>query len=109
MDIQHKDLAEGRWYKLSLAEQLGNVGSEVSRAKNWHGRNEKFSENAFIRALELLDLTLADTRWRHRLKELTRVREVLGDLFMGGQEYKSTFEDLDRYFFHFAIAARSGK
>lgn len=109
MNIQHKDLAGGRWYEMSLAEQLGNVGSEVSRAKNWHGRNEKLSENAFIRALELLDLTLSDKRWRHRLKELARVREVLGDLFTGGQEYKSTFEDIDRYFFQFALAARGNK
>lgn len=109
MIIQHKDLAGGRWYELSLAEQLGNVGSEVSRAKNWHGRNEKFSKNALIRALELMDLTLSDKRWSNRLKELARVREVLADLFTGGKEYKSTFEGLDRYFFYFAIAARGNK
>lgn len=109
MDIQHKDLADGRWFELSLAEQLGNVGSEISRAKNWQSRDKKISENALIRTLELLDLTLSDKRWRYRLKELARVREVLGDLFTGGKEYKSTFEDLDRYFFNFAIAARINK
>ncbi len=32
MTVQHRDLAAGRWWELSLAEQLGNVGSEVSRA-----------------------------------------------------------------------------
>lgn len=109
MNFQHKDLAGGKWYVMSLAEQLGNVGSEVSRAKNWHGRDEKFSDNALIRALELLDLTLSDKRWRKRLKELVRVREVLGDLFTGGKEYKSTFEDLDKYFFNFALAAKLNK
>ena len=28
----HQSLAAGRWFELSLAEQLGNVGSEVGRA-----------------------------------------------------------------------------
>jgi hypothetical protein len=31
-EIQHRDLAAGRWWQLTLAEQLGNIGSEVSRA-----------------------------------------------------------------------------
>jgi hypothetical protein len=30
--MQHESLVSGGWAKLSLAEQLGNVGSEVSRA-----------------------------------------------------------------------------
>lgn len=109
MDIQHKDLAGGRWFELSLAEQLGNVGSEISRAKKWSEKDENISKNALTRALELMDLTLSDKRWRHRLKEIARVREVLADLFMGGKEYKSTFEDLDCYFFNFAIVARGNK
>ncbi len=28
MTIYHQDLAAGRWFSLSLANQLGNVGSE---------------------------------------------------------------------------------
>ena len=38
--LQHRDLAAGRWWELSLAEQLGNIGSEISRASRWTGRNE---------------------------------------------------------------------
>jgi len=30
--ILHKELAAGKWFKLSLAEQMANIGSEVSRA-----------------------------------------------------------------------------
>lgn len=109
MSFEHKDLSEGGWSKLSLAEQLGNVGSEVSRAKKWVNKDENISKNALVRAMELMDLTLADQKWKKRLKELARVRELLGDLFTGGQEYQSTFEDLDRYFFQFALAARGNK
>jgi hypothetical protein len=95
------------WEKLSLAEQLGNVGSEVSRMRRWTGRDERLAAAAFERALELLDLTLADSRWRDRLREVARSREFLCDAAAGGGEYGTTLEDLDRYFLAFAVAARA--
>ena len=49
---------------MSLAEQLGNVGSEIGRASRWQSRNPETARLAFHRALELLDLTLADPRLR---------------------------------------------
>ena len=106
MAIQHKNLATGGWQQLSLAEQLGNIGSEISRALNWRNKDQKIYENAIDRALELLDLTISDPRWQNRLKEIVRTRELLCDATLGGKEYKTTFEDLNRYFFHFALAAR---
>ncbi|MEK7178099.1 MAG: hypothetical protein AAB721_00350 [Patescibacteria group bacterium] len=106
MAIQHKNLATGGWQKLSLMEQMGNIGSEISRALNWRDKDQKSFENAINRALELLDLTIADSRWRSRLKEIVRTRELLADAMFGGKEYKTTFEDLNHYFFHFALAAR---
>ena len=106
MESQHKDLAAGRWGEFSLDEQLGNVGSEIHRALRWKSDDAKHFENAVWRALELLDLTLADPRWKKRLKEIARAREVVVDAYLGGNEYGSTFEDLDKYFFQFALAAR---
>src|SRR2546422_4887086 len=35
----HASLAAGRWQTLTLAEQLGNVGSEVARARRWHDQD----------------------------------------------------------------------
>ncbi len=107
MKTAHPQLAEGGWFTLTLAEQMGNIGSEVSRVKNWHGRDATLAEGAFIRALELFDLTIRDARWRRRLKELLRVREVFCDTMMGGVRYHTTIEDLDRYFLPFAVTARS--
>ena len=104
---RHRDLAAGRWGELSLAEQLANVGSEVGRMLRWRGRDERLMTGAFDRALELLDLTLADRRWRDRLREIARARELLCDAAAGGREYGATLEDLDRYFLAFAVAARS--
>ena len=106
MPVQHKHLAAGRWFELTLAEQLGNIGSEVHRAAASRGKSEDDFRVAFQRALELIDLTLADPRWRGRLKEIARLRELLGDAASGGVTYLTTLEDLDRYLMHFAIAAR---
>ncbi len=102
----HKHLASGRWHSLSLTEQLANVGSEVARAGRWFDRDRDRCEQAFVRALELLDLTIADPRWKGRRKELTRARELLCDTMYGGKLYGSDWASLDRYFFHFAVAAR---
>lgn len=107
MTFQHKTLAEGRWKEFSLLEQLGNIGSEVSRAIRWRGKDEKLYQDASWRALELMDLTLEDPRWQKRLKELARAREVLCDAIFGGKEYGTKLEDLNRYFFLFALAARA--
>jgi hypothetical protein len=109
MSHHHTTLAAGRWQTLSLAEQLANVGSDVARARRWHGKDPQLSEKAFVRALELLDLTIEDPRWRGRRKELTRAREFLCDAMLGGKVYGSDLPGLDRYFYHFAVAARAGR
>jgi hypothetical protein len=107
-DVQHRDLAAGRWFRLSLAEQLGNVGSEVSRALKWRERDPGIARRAFERALELMDLTLADPRHLRsvaRVREIARTREVLVDFFAGSNEYHSDGPSLQRYFDAYAVAA----
>lgn len=106
----HKNLASGKWNTFSLAEQMGNIGSEVSRARRWQGKDEKLFQSAVERALELFDLTLEDPRWHGgRLREIARSREVFCDAISGGKEYQSSLGDLDRYFLQFAFAARLNK
>jgi hypothetical protein len=106
---QHRGLAAGRWGQLSPAEQLANVGSEVGRMLRWRERDERLAAAAFERALELLDLTLADPRWRGRVSEIARARELLCDAAAGGGSYGSTLEGLDRYFLAFAVLARKSR
>jgi hypothetical protein len=105
-DPQHRDLAAGRWWTMSLAEQLGNVGSEISRASKWTSRNPELARAALYRALDLLDLTLDDPRHRTslaRLREIARAREVVVDLFDGPNQYGSTALSLQRYFDAYAV------
>jgi hypothetical protein len=105
--FHHRELAAGRWQRLSLAEQLANVGAEVGRIRHRRGAEERNA--AFERALELLDLTLADPRWRGRRREIARARELLCDAVDGGSDYGTTLEALDRYFLAFAVLARRGR
>lgn len=104
---QHKDLAAGRWGKLSFVEQMANIGSEVERAVNWRAKNNAdYSQKALVRALELIDLTLANTKGYPRLKELARVREALVDYFYGTNQFVSSDLLWKKYFLAFAYAAR---
>ncbi len=106
----HPSLAAGRWRKFSLMEQLANVGSEVERALNWRKKgNHDYSRMALERALELLNLTIADPRHRSRLKEMTRMREALLDYFLGDNEFRSTEKSWRDYFYGFACAAAARK
>ncbi len=101
------NISAERWHQLSLAEQLGNIGSEVGRAAKWQGKDENSFWSAVSRALELFDLTQSDRRWGSRRKELDRTREVFADAVLGGKEYKSNLEDLEKYFMPFALRAIS--
>lgn len=107
MAYQHQDLALGHWQDFSLIEQLANIGAEIGRALNWQAKGEgEKSQKAIERSLELFDLTIGDSRWRHRLKEITRAREIVCDYFWGDNQYQSTPESIDKYFLQFAVAAR---
>ena len=107
MKYQHKEAAAGRWFQLSFAEQMSNVGSEVERTISWKAKGRlDFSERAFERALELLDLSVADAKNRTRLKELLRVREGMSDHFVFDNFYQSSDESWQRYFRVFLNAVR---
>ena len=98
----HKQLAAGRWFELSLVEQLANVGSDIERTIKWKKKgDQEYSQKAFYRALELLDLTVADPKNKGRLKEVLRVREAFVDHFVYDNEYGSTDESWQKYFFAF--------
>ena len=107
MNYQHKDLAAGRWGKLSFLEQMANIGSEVERAFNWRAKhNVAYCQQAFERSLELIDLTLDSVKGFARLKEVARLREVIADYFFGTNQFISTEESLRKYFLNFTYAAR---
>ena len=107
MSQQHQELAAGRWNQLSFLEQMANIGSEVERALSWRRKqNQDYSQKAFERALELVDLTLEGVQGRARLKEIARLRETMVDFFTGSNEFVSSEASWKNYFLPFVYAAR---
>lgn len=105
MSAVRKSLEES-WNKMSLVEQMGNIGSEVGRAARAQNQKDESFSGATARTLELFDLTLRDRRWLGRLREIGRVREIFCDIVFGNQKYQTTLSDLEKYFMNFAIVAR---
>ena len=107
MNPQHKDLAAGRWSQLKFIEQMANIGSEVERALNWQAKhNADYTQKAYERALELVDLTLDCAISSTRLKELARTREAIVDYFSGSNQFMSTESSWRKYFSYFTYAVR---
>jgi hypothetical protein len=110
MNYQHQQLASGRWIEIPFFEQMANIGSEVERAIRWKEKgNKEYSQMAFERALELLWITISDSKNTKRLKELTRLREILIDYFQFNNEYHSTDKSWSNYFYSFNYASRLGR
>ncbi len=111
-ELIHKDLSQEKWDKMTFAQQMANIGSEVERTIKWKNKNRaERSQQAFFRALELMDFTIGDKKNLHGLGELCRVREVLVDYFFGENEYKSTDMAWQKYFraFNWMANLNAGK
>lgn len=108
MSTEHQQLAAGRWQAMSLTEQLANVGAEVGRALKWKGKgNAEYSRLAFERALELLDLSVADEKNKLRLREVLRLREAMVDYFNSDNSFQQTAQSLNNYFYCFNLLSRA--
>ena len=102
----------GRWFSLSLMEQMGNIGSEVGRSiqAKRAGDQARF-EAALTRALDLFNATAASVLRSKpfRAKEILRARDQYLELFFGDHPDMSDAPALERYFFQFALAARRSR
>jgi len=107
-NILHKNLASGRWQKMSFLEQMSNIGSEIYRALNSRAKDkEKDANLAFIRSLELFDLSKNCKLSYSRYKEITRMREIWVDYFKYDNKYNSDTEFFNRYFNYLTIAYKN--
>lgn len=97
-----------QWRSYSLARQIGNIGAELVRARQFEQRGKQESrDHALRRALELLAATLADSRWRGRRKEPARLRELTAAWFTDADAATVRPEQLIAYCMPFAVQARA--
>jgi len=104
----HNTLAQGKWFKMTLPDQLGNIGSEFERALRWKNKNRPdYLQKASDRLLELTDLTLADPRWKgRRLREVARLREEVCNVLFGNPADPQSAQGLRKYFLAFGTLVR---
>lgn len=102
--MDRSEILEKKWNTLSLAEQLGNIGSEYSRFQSaFRSNNQSRLVEAEKRFFELMDLTLRDHRWAGaRRRELARLREQTAMDFYNA----SPSGDMQKYFDYFVLASR---
>lgn len=98
-----------RWATLPLIDQMANISSEVGRASKWKKLGkEMMAHGAFIRALDLIDATIAVGRTGNPsmrgalLKELCRARDLFCEEYLSNDP--SAVEYSEKYFNAFAIA-----
>lgn len=100
-------MSEERWHEKSLPWQLGNIGSEILRAINREKKGDILGKrNAIERALELLDFTLSDRNNVGRIKEVSRLREILASIYVGSKYYETDLSAIQNYLLPFAILVR---
>lgn len=100
-----------RWNRLSILEQMGNIGSEVGRALNAkHAGREQDCQQAMVRALDLFDATVQPLIHQRspRAKEVLRSRDQFLEAISDDTD-PSRLAAIDRYFLQFATAARHGR
>jgi hypothetical protein len=93
------------WSKMTMFEQMGNIGSEVGRACNAKKVGDSESmQAAMYRGVDLMDYTAE--LWAHvntgRTRELLRAKEV----FVASILSENVDTDIENYFFQYAMAAR---
>ena len=85
-----------RWKEYNIEQQILMIGTEFARAKSLILKNKvEETRKCYERAFEMLDLSKNDFKWRSRLRELTRFREILGDLYLNEI---SNFESCNQFY-----------
>ena len=102
---------------MDFISQMANIGSEVGRTLKWKQKgNTALAKNAFIRALDLFDLTIkvgrnngSQSSRDSMLREVLMARDQFCEEYLS--EDSNAIAPSDRYFSQFAKARalRSGR
>jgi len=100
----HGEETKKDWKNHPITYQMGNIGSEVSRALKWREKNVARSDKAVDRALELFDFTIEANIENHgRLTEILKAREEFCDYFIGGNTWNTDPIRMQKYYDGFVM------
>lgn len=78
---------KNRYSEFDEEFQVLNIVSDLKKAKHFQKLNKKNATNHLYRAIILIDYLIADPKWRNKLKEILRIREVIGGLICKTESY----------------------
>ena len=101
----HSTEAHDDWLSRPITYQMGNIGSEVSRALKWMQKgNKERADKAIDRALELFDFTIeANTNNHFRLTEVLKAREEFCDYFFNHNSCHTDPVKMQKYYDGFVM------
>ena len=104
----HSKEAHTDWLTRPITYQMGNIGSEVSRALKWSkAGNQPRADKAIDRALELFDFTIeANTKNPARLTEILKAREEFCDYFFNDNSWNTDPARMQKYYDGFVMMER---
>jgi len=98
-----------KWSKMTIFEQMGNIGSEVGRSiKAQKNGDQQLFEAAVARALDLFDATVEILLVHKslRTKEVLRAKDQYLSSIYGTNQSSDRTDSIERYFTQYAVAAR---
>lgn len=96
------------WEKFSLPEKIGNIGSEISRARFWHEKKKLDAEKISLeRSLEMLQATLDSSLSNAARREIARMLELVADWYQGSHIYNVNPIEIENYFTEYAFLAKN--
>ena len=97
--VFHPFLTVEKWRAMPQEKQILNIVSELTRTRQWLGKDEAFARQSLERAFELIDLTVEAGGFSAGfLRELLRFREILAEYYVGFKNDPNEFGDLVRSF-----------
>ena len=72
-----------RWKKFSQRDQLGHIGAELYRAAETQANDPELVKTMLERALDLVDLSLEDEKWRDNPLPLLKLRAKIAQVYVG--------------------------
>ena len=93
-----------RWNKMSISEQILNIGGEVQRAVDRKERHEMDLAKSYLnKALDWIELTKNDPKNKNRIEEISIVEDELKDYF-SANKYKNNKNSIMSYWNSFFSA-----
>lgn len=99
----HINITLEKWNSLPFLKRMGNIGSEVIRAIKWKNKCLKDADLAFLRSLELFDITIDSELTKSQLKEVCRAREFWVDFYKYNNDSKTDSIFWENYFNYLTV------